>query len=323
MKELAFVITISIPLTYILSRIFRYLYVMKTLQELLTEASINLDTVKTWIERGKMISIYYAGDDNLKKGWSTISPSKIEKVNGKDYLLATDMGGSSNEQVYVDIELIKNVNVLSNVKSSILDDIASSIVNKRMVILVYQGARENSPGKRFRVMPVCYGIGKKGRKYIRAWQEGGKTVTGVPAWKLFRFDRIRSWEIQGNLTFDCGDVGPSLNQEGDKAMTRIIAIIDCAPQKTAKPKPTAPKKPSAKKNDTSDKKATKTAPTSSTTAASSTGKPAQPEAPKKAVKGPARPGAAKPERDKKGPARPGALKESTIIGAVVDAVKIL
>ena len=70
--------------------------------------------------------------------------------------------------------------------------ILNAIKNKQQLALYYMGDKEESPGWRRGVYPLVLAT-YKGNKYVRAWQEGGKTLSDIPEWKLFRLDRIRNW----------------------------------------------------------------------------------------------------------------------------------
>ncbi len=312
---------------------------METLLQLLLESKFNKEVADEWVRSGKQMSIQYKDPETSDKfRWYRISPVKVVNTNGKDYLIAWDKGSGKEEQRYFDLGGISNVNRSTTSSSSWTeDDIVDSIRNKRVVEITYQGLREKSKGQRFKVMPVCLGT-KRGRKYIRAWQESGASVRGVPNWKFFRIDRISDWKNQGNLNFQCSDLGPNLNQSGDKGMDRILAIVDCDAVAAPAPQPTAgkPKEPSTKKKSTTKKPSPKTktstpSPEPDTSIGGTSPGSVEPQAktkkgaarpgaksPERGGKGAARPGAKNPERSSKGAARPGALNE-----AVMNAIDIL
>ena len=121
--------------------------------------------------------------------------------------------------------LINEATTSSEVEKAMLN----AIRNKRTIAIYYKGAKEGSGGWRKGVVPVMMGI-YNGKKYIRAWQRSGKTLTGTPQWKLFRLDRIRNWNIASKATNDTPP-GPNFNPNGDdwnkhigKGFERIIAI---------------------------------------------------------------------------------------------------
>lgn len=313
---------------------------METLSKLLLEARYDKSAAEEWVRSGKQMSIQYKNPEGGKASWYRISPVKVDSKGGKDYLIAWDKGSGSEDQLSFDLSGIVNVNRASSASSSWSEqDIQDSIKNKRVVEITYQGVLEKSKGHRYRVMPVCLGT-IKGRKYIRAWQEAGATVRGVPKWKLFRIDRISDWKNQGTLNFECSDLGPNLNQAGDKGMDRVLVIIDCEAGKAPTVKPTGAtgSKPSVKKKAAPKKKApaSKKVPKEPSSTSAPSELPKGPEGgakrpaprpgaknPERSSKGAARPGAKGPERTGKGPARPGALNEGDIIDTILEAVRIL
>ncbi len=287
---------------------------------ILIEATLTPEIIKKMIEGGRRVSIYYKGDGTTKKGWKQVSVLRTEKKDDTEYLIVRDWGSSDESEIKLIAGLVSNWNVLSTVSKDLDTQIKDSIKNKRVVTIRYKGAEETSVGVRIKIKPVCFGYRANKRKYVRAWQEGGKTVTRVPAWKFFRMDRISGWEVDGTEVFD-KPPGPDFNTEGDKMMDGVYAIADFAPDEPGDPTPPSePKGP--KKPPTSKKKAIK-----KTSSPTSTEPLSKKEVPKKPVKGPARPGATSPERSKKGPARPGAtgdsLSESKLVSAILEAVKIL
>jgi predicted DNA-binding transcriptional regulator YafY len=100
--------------------------------------------------------------------------------------------------------------------------IIDAINNNKIITIYYKGDKETAPGWRTGVIPVCFGI-TNGKKYLRAWQTAGKTLTYTPEWKLFRVDRIRNWNVAG--TKKALEVPDNrFNPSGDKQISRIIAI---------------------------------------------------------------------------------------------------
>lgn len=105
----------------------------------------------------------------------------------------------------------------------------TAIKNKQTIAIYYKGAKEGSGGWRKGVVPVMLGM-YNGKKYIRAWQKDGKSLTGTPKWKLFRLDRIRNWNVSSKET-NTTPPGPNFNPNGDnwnkhigKGFDRILAI---------------------------------------------------------------------------------------------------
>lgn len=290
---------------------------------ILSEATLTPDIIKKMIEGGNRVSIYYKGDDITKKGWRQISAIRMEEKDGEQYLIARDWGSSDEKEIKLIVSLISNWNILSKVSKDLDSLIKDCIKNKRVVTIKYKGEEETSVGTRIKIKPVCFGYRANKKKYIRAWQEGGKTLSRIPAWKFFRMDRLSDWQIDGMETFERAP-GPNFNTEGDKMMDGIYAIADFAPDDAGDPTPPSPPK-GPKKPPSKAKKKPTTKPSSST---GTTSLPKE-EPSKKPVKGPARPGASKPLKKTKGPARPGAsspeedsLRERKIVSAILEAVKI-
>jgi hypothetical protein len=215
-------------------------------------------------------------------------------------------------------------------------NIIRSVTNKRIVSFYYKGDKEEKAGFRTGVKPVCFGS-RKGIKYIRAWQDSGKTVTKVPAWKFFRMDRIINWNVS-NKNFTAPPRA-DFNPNGDKHMDHIIAISDFKPGEQEAPSdltppvtPTPPTPGSAGGNKPIDKKE----PSASTNKPTGTQKTEPTQKSNKPVKGPARPGAKAPsssERrkkelekkssNKKNPTnKKDNMSESVIVNVILDAVSI-
>lgn len=87
--------------------------------------------------------------------------------------------------------------LINEANTSIESVIKDAIQNKRVLSLYYKGDKEEAGGWRKGVYPLVLAT-YKGKKYVRAWQESGKTLSGVPEWKLFRLDRIRNWNASSS-----------------------------------------------------------------------------------------------------------------------------
>jgi predicted DNA-binding transcriptional regulator YafY len=97
-----------------------------------------------------------------------------------------------------------------------------AVKEKKIIALYYKGDRENSPGWRTGIIPVCFGT-TAGKKYLRVWQTTGKTTTQIPGWKLLRVDRISNINVLSKKTAD--KVPDSrFNSSGDKQIQNILAI---------------------------------------------------------------------------------------------------
>lgn len=209
---------------------------MESLLSLLNEAALTPDIIDKMIKQGTRVSIYYKGDDKNKKGWRQVGVIKSEKRKDKEgkeveYLIVKDWGSEKEEEIPLILDLITNWNILSKVKVDIDNEIKDAIKNKRVVTIKYKGELESSVGVRIPIMPVAYGI-RNGRKYIRAWQGGGKTVRGeydknnsqyrpMPGWRLFRLDRLSGWEVTTAPPID-NPPGGNYNTSGDKWMQKVI-----------------------------------------------------------------------------------------------------
>lgn len=103
------------------------------------------------------------------------------------------------------------------------EEIVNSIKNKNLVTIYYDG--DDNGGKGLRVIePFCYGTSKAGNAVIRAWEREGASYTAqkgtqpLPGWRLFRIDRIGSYNFDPRQNFT--EPRPSYNPN-DKGMTSI------------------------------------------------------------------------------------------------------
>ena len=331
---------------------------MKTLTELILEAPIRKDLVQGKIDKKERFDIYYRGDVENPKGWYKVEPISLKKYpsSGKEYLTAyvvkdKKTGATYDFKSYFTLDLITNANFLSKATSKDReepnastdtdtrekeeDPITDAVVNKRKVSFYYKGDKENKPGMRDIVWPVCYGT-RQGVKYVRAWLEKGVSVStdkrgnARPGWRLYRIDRIRNWKVRGTETFN-KPPDSNFNRNADKFMDAAPIAISkfddeegdtpVASQIGPKPSSDISAQPKPKKKKT----ISAPAPTSA--------KPEEPAKPeKKDVKGAAKPGSKKVNIYSKGAARPGAtkpaddeesnIKESFIMEGILDALRI-
>jgi len=77
------------------------------------------------------------------------------------------------------------------------DEVVKAIDNRVGVLITYSGENNNHGGVRY-IEPYVYGATTQNNPAIRAYQYYGDTKRGVPKWKLFRLDRIESWEPTEN-----------------------------------------------------------------------------------------------------------------------------
>lgn len=108
------------------------------------------------------------------------------------------------------------------------NDIADAIKNKIQVIITYDDGESNAKGKRL-IEPYVYGLSKAGNDVLRAYQYEGDTKRGRPKWKLFRIDRITSWQPTSihftNEPNARGWNAQSFNTNGDNGMSTIFNIV--------------------------------------------------------------------------------------------------
>jgi len=104
-----------------------------------------------------------------------------------------------------------------------VDQITNSVKNRNLVTIYYDG--EDNGGKGLRVIePFCFGVSKAGNLVLRAWEREGASYTAqkgeqpLPGWRLFRYDRIGSFNTDPTQSFD--EVRPLYNPN-DKGMTEI------------------------------------------------------------------------------------------------------
>ena len=102
-----------------------------------------------------------------------------------------------------------------------LDDGKAGLIN-------YADEEASHPGKRY-IEPYVYGLTKAGNPCIRAYQYWGDTKRGAPKWKLFRLDRVESWEPTDN-TFELepkarGWAAEAYNNNGDGSMSAVYKMV--------------------------------------------------------------------------------------------------
>lgn len=117
--------------------------------------------------------------------------------------------------------------ILENINRS---EVLQAIEKRYRVNIDYMGDEETEPGKRT-IEVYAFGQSKGGNLIIRAYQGFGRTTTVIPAWKIFRLDRITKWEpinvvkgIFNSPISDRADV-PPFNPNGDKSMTSVYAVV--------------------------------------------------------------------------------------------------
>lgn len=107
-------------------------------------------------------------------------------------------------------------------------EVSDAISKKYQVIINYSDEDNAAPRKRL-IEPYVYGLSKAGNGVIRAYQYNGDTRTTIPKWKLFRLDRITSWQPTGrHFTLTPRENGwnaEEYNREGDKSMSTIYSQV--------------------------------------------------------------------------------------------------
>lgn len=103
------------------------------------------------------------------------------------------------------------------------DDVSSAIKNRVGVLITYNGENNEHNGVRY-IEPYVYGATAKNNPAIRAYQYYGDTKTGVPEWKLFRLDRIQSWQTTDNK-FDIDPQARGWAAQAFNGQDKLLPII--------------------------------------------------------------------------------------------------
>lgn len=112
---------------------------------------------------------------------------------------------------------------------SVSGDQVIDAIDKRVgVLITYDGENNNHHGVRY-IEPYVYGSTMQNNPAIRAYQYYGDTKKGAPKWKLFRLDRIESWEPTDN-TFELepkarGWAAQAFNGN-DKLLPTIFKVVN-------------------------------------------------------------------------------------------------
>lgn len=117
-------------------------------------------------------------------------------------------------------EILQNI-LNEGVSSNIVND---AIDNKYQVEIKYNEPGSHAIGKRI-IEPYAYGISPSGNEVIRAFQYIGDTKRGIPKWKLFRLDRITSWNpTQNKFNLDNKNVVDKFKGD-DMGMSNVINYV--------------------------------------------------------------------------------------------------
>lgn len=107
-------------------------------------------------------------------------------------------------------------------------EVTDAIEKKNQVIINYSDEENSAPRKRL-IEPYVYGLSKAGNPVLRAYQYNGDTKRGIPKWKLFRLDRIQSWQSTGrhfNITpRENGWNAEDYNTNGDGSMSTVLTQV--------------------------------------------------------------------------------------------------
>jgi hypothetical protein len=119
-----------------------------------------------------------------------------------------------------------------NVSDQEINDAISEKYNVNILYDDYPDAVPSvAPSKRY-IQVYNLSETKAGNKAIRAFQifGGSKTTPKQGAWKIFRIDRIRGWFPTKmkfyNPVSDLDANIPTYNNNGDRAMSRVINKVD-------------------------------------------------------------------------------------------------
>ncbi len=117
--------------------------------------------------------------------------------------------------------------ILKNVltESVTPNEVNAAIDDKIQVIINYSDEENRAPNKRL-IEPYAYGMTKSGNAVLRAYQYDGDTFRGKPKWKMFRLDRIQSWQpTEQHFNASPKEKGwqaEDYNEQGDNSMTTVF-----------------------------------------------------------------------------------------------------
>lgn len=112
-------------------------------------------------------------------------------------------------------------------------NVIDAIKNRNQVIITYSDEKDRAPKKRL-IEPYVYGLSRAGNSVFRAYQYEGDTFRGIPKWKLFRLDRVTSWNpTDSHFTAEPKERGwnaESYNENGDNSMSTVLTQVDLSAQ---------------------------------------------------------------------------------------------
>ncbi len=107
-------------------------------------------------------------------------------------------------------------------------EVNDAIDNKIQVIITYSDEKNRAPEKRL-IEPYAYGRSKAGNSVFRAFQYDGDTFRGKPKWKLFRLDRVTSWNpTENHFNSEPKErqwTDKAYNENGDNSMATVLNMV--------------------------------------------------------------------------------------------------
>jgi hypothetical protein len=120
--------------------------------------------------------------------------------------------------------LLEFFNKLFLTEGASVASVTDAIKGRYMVTINYKGDPRHGVAPGIRTIQVyVYGLTQAGNPCIRAYQPYGDTASKVPAWKMFRLDRIISWKPTYGLF---NKPAPLFNPNGDKSMSVVYDIVN-------------------------------------------------------------------------------------------------
>lgn len=112
------------------------------------------------------------------------------------------------------------------------NEINRVIDNHIVVNITYDDTEPDAKTLKRTIYVYAYGLTKAGNPVIRAYQTFGDSKRGKPAWKLFRLDRIMSWQPTKQQFWkpinELDPSAPAYNESGDNSMESVYNQIDFA-----------------------------------------------------------------------------------------------
>jgi len=119
--------------------------------------------------------------------------------------------------------LYKHIILEASVRNN---DIIDCIDGHKVVSIFYDGDGVENRGYRD-IEPYCLGNSKDDNPVLRAYQQAGATDSEIPGWKLFRVDKIVSWDEKmddNNNPVVFNEPQDGFNPNGDKGMNKVIKV---------------------------------------------------------------------------------------------------